>query len=244
MYKDENGYIVVETIGTFIPFVLLIASILSLVNIVTVQSRMHYALTQAANTLSMYSYSLEVTGVADKLVQIDNKANKVRKEKNEIISDIGKVFEGIKNVSFQEAQVQGEVLTKGVSGMIEDIIDNPEQALQGILNYGLGEISNAAFEQGLRPLITRYLSNGSMTGEEYLKSVNVINGIDGLKFYAPNSLGGSSTLIDEDGNVKLVVNYAIEYKFGALPLPFTPKLEITQTVKTKAWLNGSGKGYW
>ena len=53
-----------------------------------------------------------------------------------------------------------------------------------------------------------------------------------------------STLLDEDGNVVLTVRYAIDYTFGALPLPFPDhRLEITQTVKTKAWLGGNGEGY-
>ena len=48
MKRDEGGYIVVETITSFLLFVLLNISILSLINIVTVQSRIHYAVTQAA----------------------------------------------------------------------------------------------------------------------------------------------------------------------------------------------------
>jgi len=73
--KDNGGYIVVETVCGFIPFVLLVVSILSLVNIVTLQSRIHYALTQAAITLSVYCYTLEVTGVSEKMSAIDNEAH-------------------------------------------------------------------------------------------------------------------------------------------------------------------------
>ena len=39
MGKDQRGYIVVETIGAFLLFVFLNISILSLINIVVVQSR-------------------------------------------------------------------------------------------------------------------------------------------------------------------------------------------------------------
>ena len=56
MRQDQRGYIVVETIGSFLLFTLLIVSILTMINIVTVQARVHAALTQACETVSMYSY--------------------------------------------------------------------------------------------------------------------------------------------------------------------------------------------
>jgi len=65
-----------------------------------------------------------------------------------------------------------------------------------------------------------------------------------LEFYQIGNLGsGNSVLIDSKGNIKLVVEYEIMYTFGGLKLPFKPTLRVTQAVITKAWLNGSGKGY-
>lgn len=250
MLNDKNGYIVVETVGAFLPFLLLIISILSLVNIVTLQSRVHYALTQAANTLSVYSYALEVTGIAEDLTELDNHASKVGKEADEIKKDINEVLAGIDSLSMGDVKVHGEAAAKKVLGWGESIADDPQAAIQIMMNYQLGEGSKEIFEYFIRPLVGRYLGNGDMTGDEYLKSVNVIDGLKGLDFYDfdlfnSSSLGeNDSILIDKNGNVKLVVRYEIEYRFGSLPLPFEPKLTVTQVVKTKAWLNGSGKGYW
>jgi hypothetical protein len=74
MRNDESGHIVVETIGAFIPFVFLVISILSLVQLSATQARIHNALTQTALTISMYSYIIEVidnsdadTGVLDNI---------------------------------------------------------------------------------------------------------------------------------------------------------------------------------
>lgn len=248
MRKDENGYIVVETLGTFIPFVLVVVSILSLVNIVTLQSRVHYALTQAANTLSMYSYTLEVMGIANDLTELDNKASRVTKEADAMKADINAILTGIDSLSFGDVKVHGEAAVNRTYDWVERSVDDPKETLQLIMNFGLNEGRNALFAELVSTLVGRYLSNGDMTGDEYLKSVNVIGGLKGLEFYDfdtfdLNSTGANdSILIDKDGNVKLVVRYEIKYKLGALPLPL--KLEVTQTVKTKAWLNGSGKGYW
>jgi hypothetical protein len=69
-------------------------------------------------------------------------------------------------------------------------------------------------------------------------------GLQALEFNQADGGGRVSALLDSDGNVRLTVQYEVEYTFGGLPLPFTPTLKITQTAVTKAWLNGSGKGYW
>jgi len=193
MQKHDQGYIVVETVGTFIPFLLLVISILSLVNIVTLQARVHKALTQAACTLSMYSYVLHTTGVTDKM---------------------DSVFEGIDSLS---------------KGHGSDGDGDPMQLIQSIANFGVGHLQTIAAEQLARPLINRYLTNGDMSGDEYLRSVRVVN----FAF-------GDSAIVDRNGNIKLTVNYEVEYTFGALRLPFGPTLRITQTAVTKAWLDGSG----
>ena len=93
------------------------------------------------------------------------------------------------------------------------------------------------------------MSNGTQSGDEYLKSMRVIGGLDGLEFYNGFNLANpvkESTLLDGNGYLWLRVTYNIDYTFGALPLPWggnEPKLEVTQTVVTKAWLGGSGEGY-
>jgi len=223
MRTDENGYIVVETVGTFIPFLLLVISILSLVNIVTLQARVHSALTQTANTLSMYSYVLKTTGVAEKLMTLDSKASIAGE-------DINSVLNGIKSLSKGNG-LNGNIGNRVLSGT-EAAAGDPGAAISNFANYGVNELRNLAFEQMASPLFGRYLANGEMSGEEYLRSVRVLN----LEF-------SDCVIIDRNGNVKLTVNYEIEYTFGALKLPFGPTLKVTQTAVTKAWLGGSGEGY-
>jgi len=223
MQNDENGYIVVETVGTFIPFVLLIISILSLVNIVTLQARVHNALTQAANTLSMYGYVLKATGVADGMMAMDAKASGVRENINSVLTGIESLSKG--------NGMGGETVSKAFS-WAEEMAGDPKAAIQGFANYGLGELQTALFAELVLPLMTRYLANGEMSGDEYLRSVKVVN----LEF-------ADCAMVDRNGNVKITVVYEIEYTFGALRLPFGPTLRVTQTAVTKAWLGGSGEGY-
>ena len=68
-------------------------------------------------------------------------------------------------------------------------------------------------------------------------------------YYAPRTAWPppaphDSTLLTADGDVKIAVQYDVDYTFGALLMPAgTPKLHVTQVVLTKAWLGGKGEGY-
>jgi len=255
MVKNDSGYIVVETIGAFLPFVLLMASILSLVNIVAVQARVHYALAQAANTLSVYSYTFEILGVANDLTALDNKADRVAREVAAMKNDMSAVLTGINSLSGLSGAATGG--TNAVNRALswgEEAVGDPEATLQLLASYGVNELRSYAFGELVRPLVGRYLTNGDMTGDEYLRRFGVVKtangsiestGLEALEFYSVGNAGlGNSVMIDRNGDVRLVVEYEIEYTFGGLPLPFRPTLKVTQTVVTKAWLNGSGKGYW
>jgi len=248
--NGEAGYIVVETVGAFMLFVMLIVSILSLVNIVTLQARVHYALTQTANTLSMYGYVFHLLGMADTMQTIDAKANVVSEEVNGMIGNINGVIDGLKTASLNSAVKHGEDAVSGAAAWGEAFSEDPASIMQYIANYGINEVKNQLFELIARPLVGRFLTNGEMTGDEYLESVNVINsrsgqtGLKALEFHQWGNIGeGNSAFIDRNGNVKLTVSYEVEYTFGVLKLPFNPTLKITQTAVTKAWLGGSGKGY-
>ena len=250
--SDESGHIVVETIGIFVPFVLLVISILSLVSIVAVQARVHYALTQAANTLSMYSYTLEVIGVAKDLTALDNEAYKAASEISAVKNDINSVLSGLESFSDIGGAIEsGSDAINHITAMGGEAAGDPKGTLQILMNYGINDLHSLAFEQLVRPLVGRYLENGAQSGDEYLERAGVMNkntdatGLNALEFYQFRNLGtGNSLLIDRNGNVKLIVEYEVAYTFGGLPLPFKPTLKITQTAVTKAWLNGSGKGYW
>jgi hypothetical protein len=251
MSGDERGYIVVETVGAFVPFLLLVISILSLVNIIAVQARVHYALTQAAGTLSVYSYTLEVMGIANDLTALDAKADRVKKEADAFWGDINAALTGIDSLSgVSDAAGHGKDAIERVFGWGEEIAGDPKAALQLLMNYCINDLRNKVFDEMARPLVGRFLSSEGMSGNEYLLRARVVNsntgkrGLDALEFYRhKNKELGSSVLLDKDGNIKLVVEYEIEYTFGGLKLPFSPTLQITQTAITKASLNGSGEGY-
>lgn len=255
MRDNEKGYIVVETLTCFVLFVFLNISILSLINIVTVQTRVHYALTQAAETLSMYSYTLEAAGVADHLVASAERGESVVGGANEVIDNVNKVINTLENLDIEGAQEAGQAIYDQASGFAGRLQDDPRDVLQDFMNYGIQELSSAALGACIRPLVGWYLTSGELSGDAFLTAFQVENGLDGLQFYTVDkvSFDGSenqftsisdskSRFLNSQENIKLVVQYDINYTFGTLPLPFG-KLHVTQEVMTKAWLNGHGEGY-
>lgn len=248
MRRNEGGYIVVETIASFLLFVLLNISILSLINIVTVQSRMHYALTQAAEAVSMYTYTLNLMGVTDHLKENARKASQVEESISTVKIHIKDVIKAIDNLDASKTIVGSEALYKDVTDAVSSVREDPEAAFQYFLNFGTQEGLDALFANAIKPLIGRYLANGNMTGDQFLKTFHVEGGLDALKFYGftvfdlNSTTNSNSRFLTENGDVKIVLEYDIDYSFGALPLPFT-KLHITQEVMTRAWLNGVGEGY-
>lgn len=244
-----------ETIACFTLFVFLMMSILSLINIVTVQARVHYAITQAAETLSMYSYALDAMGVSDELMGSADRAEGVSGEMNQFVENVNGVFQAIETLNPPDLQASGEKLYQQGSGLVQRAADNPKDVFQDVMNYGLQKGLSAGLQGLVRPLVGWYLTNGDVSGDSFLKAFRVKGGLDGLEFYTldvvgwdaeSNRLHGAaredSVLLTSKGDVRIVVSYRIDYTFGTLPLPFG-ELTVTQEAATKAWLGGVGKRY-
>jgi hypothetical protein len=242
MRKDERGSILIEFVGSFLLFVLLIMSILTLVNIITVKARMHYALTQTANTVSMYGYVLYVTGVSEFLMGVDEGASRFRDGVHTSIDDINKVLDGINNRDFAEVIAGADNLTDNISNWGDSAFEDPKATIQLLMQAGLSEATGVAFELFLRGLMKHYLSNGEMSGSEYLQSIRINSDLQFHSLLANNN----SVLLNQDGNVRITVQYDIDYSFLGLRMPWgdnNPRLRITQSAMTKMWLGGSGDGY-
>ena len=190
----------------------------------------------------MYSYILDLTGAASHIQKNSAKAGAVQGEKDKFEANVSGLLDGIKNLDPDQIGEKGESLLNQVDDVAGKAAADPKNFIQHLLNYGASQAGSQVFELLVRPLVGRYLSNGELSGDQYLRNYGVIGGLDGLDFA---QLGAhNSELLTASGNVKIVVQYDVEYSFGALILPFDePKLHITQEVMTKAWLGGEGKGY-
>ena len=248
MREDEKGYIVVETLIAFTLYLLAMLSILSLVNISVVQSRVHYAITEACESISMYSYVFQATGQAKHITGLSGKAAVAEANAGEVVSNLNKIIDSGRNMD-------REGLGSGISGVYTAASNiRPKDILAAMVQ----NLQDALFAQCMDALTRHYLDNAyntdgsvAQSGDQYLKANNVMdtvtfNGQYGVGFNNYNislSLGeGGSQFLDKNGDITVSISYEIDYRFGGLKLPFTT-LKIRQVIKTKAWLNGDGDGY-
>lgn len=232
--KNNGGYIVVETLLSFMLLLFMIISILSLVNIVTLQARIHYAMTQTAQTISMYSYVLHVTGISGALANVDTQAGKAKVEISDFQNNLNGFIDGVGNLDENAMTTSGNALIAQGEKMVED----PSAMVAQIINLGVNAGADYLFCELVESLVGRYLSGSGKSGDDYLVAVNVVDGLEGLRF------NKGSNYIDSEGTLTIVVEYDVEYQFGFLPLPFdSPQLRMSQAVKTKVLLGGEGAGY-
>ena len=73
--KDERGSVAVEASLSFTMFVLALVFFINLIGVVTLQSKVEYALHQTAKEVSMISYIYGVTNLDDSIGNIKNEIN-------------------------------------------------------------------------------------------------------------------------------------------------------------------------
>lgn len=236
MQKNEDGYIVVETIGTFMLFTLLVVSILSLINIVTIQTRVHYALTQTANELSMYSYVIDALGLSNDIKALDETGRQVESDIDTMRSDLNAIQSGLttsssSTIDFFDNLAAVVDAVGGLSGTAGNMLQDPKGTFVNVVMYGLDTLKNQAMQEFvILPMLEKYLNNGNQDADAFLTSYGVVGGLDSF-------LLDGSVFIDSEGDITIVASYEIDYTFGILPLPFAT-IQVEQTAKTKAWLGG------
>ena len=225
MLRNEKGSIVVETMLSFTLFVLLCWCILAIIIMTTLQTRVHYALTQTAVELSVYAYVIKALGFADNV----EAASAGHAEAVEMFSNISTIIDNL--------DIQGGFEFVG------DVASDPRAYLTRIVQYAAIEASH---ELIVRPIFFKYLDLGGMGAEAYLQSHRVVPGGTGLiaGMLGNDLIDFSGSYIVRNGNTRIVATYRVDFTFGFLPMPENMRtLEITQSVMTKAWLGGYGEGF-
>lgn len=128
MRKDDHGHIVVETLGAFIPFALIMIGIVMLINVVAMQAKVHYALSQTAEEISILSYLDEKSSSAR------GNTNVTFKEAFDFLNGLAVFFRVANGVDGQDLQAylnfSEETLANVVSHIFEKYMwhghDQPE----------------------------------------------------------------------------------------------------------------------
>lgn len=125
-----------------------------------------------------------------------------------------------------------------LSGQLESICKNPMDTVKALLSLGasgaLDDLKSHLIAAPIaKSLCIGHLSSSELTADEYLKSLGVVDGADGLNFKM-------STLFNRKSNTD--INVIVVYQVKAFPW-LTDKLKLTfaQSASTQGWLGDTQK---
>lgn len=257
--KKENGSVTIEATISLSTFMFAIVTILTIVNICIVQSRMSYALNTTAKEISQYSYLYSLTGLNDSQSQLYNAGVEGTKDISQILGDINTVYNEIENLgqtgnqspdniddimsawdsavgSVENIEAAGSSLYNSIS----DIASDPKNLMFGIAKMAASEgfdlVKSRLIAAPLaKTMIKKHLVNSDDGDvDSYLKFLGVVpsaNGsyLDGLDFT-------QSTLFPYGSN-EIRINVSYDVKVIAL-LPIDFSFHFNQTAVTNGWLAG------
>lgn len=154
--------------------------------------------------------------------------------------------------SFREVQTQFDKLKadadaavdsgeKSVAGL-EDLFSHPKSLLVGMIYIGAYEIGYEAKSMigtaAAKGLTKKYLEQGNLPADEYLRSYGVKDGYAGLDFSGTTifceNKDGAGRMID------IVVSYDIDMSFLSFIIP-DPQIHVVQRVSVAGWVDGDGE---
>jgi len=214
---DDNGHIIVETLGSFTMLIMVMAVIISLVNIIAVKSHIHSAMTQTALDMSMYAY-------VSTLLPEDSEPG--------IFSELSN---GITNLSTG--------IAADFAGFFID--DYAAELLRKLASTYDEQTRQMVMDDAVEKIFVKYLCDDLLLAEiqanNYLLKYGIYSpdgsrrGLNAMEFSIGDGI--SSTMVDSNGDTIIIILYKIKFNiFNVISLPLY--LDVQQTVKTKAWLGG------
>jgi hypothetical protein len=245
---------VVEAVFSFTIFVVVIAAIIYLITIFSLHNKVQFAINSTAHELASYSYLYQAFGLrsADETASKDGSSymKNIDDTTTQIIDTVNKIealntddtsLESLSVSDFENKWNQVKEL--GESGkksatMAYNLVSNPNDLLVGVIymaaDAATTELKSLFAQYAAYSLTSKYMENGTKTADEYLKSMGVAEGYNGLDF-------SDSSIFCDSGKryVDIVVGYDIDLSFLKLVIP-AGKLHVVQRVTVAGWINGDG----
>lgn len=250
--ENESGMMVVEAVFSFTIFIMVVSAIIYLITIFTLHNKVQFAINSTAHELASYTYLYQAAGLreADQGIAsdgqkyvgaIDDTANQIADTLNQIET----LSEDVGNISTLDAsQIQKtieDLKAAGSSGKesvnkVAGLVSNPNDLMVGVIymafNAATIEVKRVFAEAAATVATKKYLEQGSMDADAYLKNMGVKEGYAGLDF--------SNSTMFCDSNYRLidiVVEYDVDLSFVRLLIP-EARLHMVQRVTIPGWLGG------
>jgi len=256
MFRDESGSVTVEATISLSAFMFAIVTILTIVNICIVQSKMNIAINSTAKELSHYSYLYSLTGIPSKHAQCADATSDLKGDINSTLSDVNTVFTEIQNIGKKDRE-EAQDITGMLSGLeesynniseagsslksqLEELAEDPKGVAMGLVKIAATDGWNLAMSRLIAAPLSKGLCKKNLVAEKggnvnaYLKNLGIVphaNGsyIDGLDF------SESSMFPNGSNEIRVTVSYDVKI-IALLPIDFS--FHFTQTAVTHGWLAG------
>lgn len=258
-FKQDNGMITLEATISLSAFMFFIVTILTIVNICTVQTKISNAINTTAKEISQYSYLYSLTGLNDSQSKISEAGKKDTEQVNNMLSNINSVYNEIDKIGKTSVSVDDDIDSitgawESVAGSAEkikdagsslesslsEIADNPKKLMFGIAKMAASEGFDLVKSRLIAAPLAKMMCKKHLVNQKdgdvnaYLKHLGVVPSgtgsyIDGLDF--------SRSSLFPDGSNEIRINVSYDVKVIAL-LPIDWQFHFNQTAVTHGWLAG------
>ncbi len=257
--KKEKGSITVEATISLTAFMFAIVTILTIINICTVQAKVAHAINITAKEISQYSYLYSLTGLNQSQESLYKAGVEGTKDISAILKDVNTVYNEIENLgntgqksmdniddimtAWDDAVGSVEKIEGAGSSLmskLSDIAKDPKSLMFGIAKMAASEGFDLVKSRLIAAPLAKTLCQKHLVSKEggdvnaYLKGLGVVPSasgsyIDGLDF--------SQSTLFPNGSNEITINVSYDVKVIALlPVDFT--FHFNQTAITNGWLAG------
>ncbi len=256
-WKREEGAFSIDALLGITFFMISILALMFMALIIRVQANVQYALGQTAKEISGYYYLLDKCGLAaattggnsSRAKDVDETIGYVidfsdgSKEMGEDLSDFN-LMDGISEDELNDLSENADNAkdlyeTAGkIGNNLKTIGSNPKEQIMGVLSVFAKTMVNRGLSYYVAPMVCkaimpRYLSGDAASTNEYLESIGIEGGIDGMDF-------SQSQLLTDNRSIKLVVVYKLNTEALTFGIVKT-ELIFRQSASTAAWIAPDGE---
>lgn len=257
--SGEKGAIVVEAVGSMSIFVFIMFTVLYLINVCYIQSKLSIALDSAAKQISQYSYIYYKFKLDEFQSEINQSVADEQKLANNTIDGIGTLIE---NISDTKATLQslsqsdsmdalqaaindlgqnGQALSASrteirdlVTSWGDSIADDPKGFVMGMGKMAVNDLSEAGKAVLAQVFAAAIMKNNLVSTSEdadaFLKSHGIVDGMKGLDFSFTHMMTYGTSK-----DIQLVCTFDVQM-IKLLDIDF--KFHIRIKALTEAWGNG------
>lgn len=264
--KSENGSIIIEATISLSAFMFAIVTILTIVNICIVQSRMAYAINMTAKEISQYSYLYSLTGFNNTQNELYQAGQEGTESLEETLGNVNEVFNEIENLggeaeSAANSQSMEDILSswnaissdvestdaaiKDLENSLSEIADDPKSVIFGLVKLTANESFDVAKSRLVAAPLAKVMVQKHLVNSEdgnvndYLKFLGVVPNATGSYI---DGLNFNNSLLFPNGSDEIMINVEYDVKVIAL-LPIDFEFHFSQNAITHGWGAGDGSSF-